>query len=317
MKRSDEIKDFAIPATPRIAARDLATPRDFWRYAVTRFQTAGLDYGHGTDNALDEAAFIVLEGLSLPIDNIEPWLDCALTRPERKRLAALIEARVKTRKPASYLLNRAYIQGYPFYVDERAIVPRSFIGEILFTAQNPTQTVRQVESILDLCTGSGCLAILAAQLHPQAVIDAVELSPDALAVARINVAQYNLAERLTLHHGDLFAPVAGNKYDIIIANPPYVDDIGMQALHPEHRHEPAMALYGGSDDGMALVRRILDEALDHLNPGGGLLCEIGRGRAAIAAAYAHLPLRWLDTAHSEGEVFWIDYDGLRAASRAA
>lgn len=309
---SKPARPYTLPAA-RSATRDLRTVRDFLRYAVSCFHAADIDYGHGTDNALDEAAYIILETLSLPVDLLEPWLDCALTAPERRRVAGMIHDRVNTRKPAAYLLNRAYIQGHPFYVDERVIVPRSFIGEIMVREDSPVNGLAQVETILDLCTGSGCLAILAAQLYPQAVIDAVELSPDALAVAAINVRDYALDERLTLHQGDLFAPVPDMKYDLIITNPPYVDDIGMAVLADEHRHEPSMAFYGGAD-GMDIVRTILRDAHNHLNPGGGLLCELGRGRAIIEAAFPHLPFQWLDTANSEGEVFWLPESALRAVA---
>lgn len=307
------MKNNMKPARPADAVRDLATVRDFLRYAITRFHEGDIDYGHGTANALDEAAFIILESLQLPIDSLEPWLDCRLTAPERQRLTRLIHDRIETRKPASYLLNRAYIQGHPFYVDERVIVPRSFIAEILVREDNPACSIRQVESILDLCTGSGCLAILAAQLYPHAVLDAVDLSPDALEVAAINVRDYGLEERLTLHHGDLFAPVEGVKYDLIITNPPYVDNTGMDILGDEYHHEPRMALYGGAD-GMDLVRKIIDRAGAHLNPGGGILCELGRGRTVIEAAYPHLPFQWLDTENSEGEVFYLPASALHGAS---
>jgi ribosomal protein L3 glutamine methyltransferase len=285
---------------------DLLTVRDFVRYAVSRFTAAELTYGHGTTNAFDEAAFMVLEGLSLPVDQLEPWWDARLIASERQKLAGLIEARVTTRKPAPYLLNRAYINGMPFYVDERVIVPRSFIGEILCgdDASMFLDDVGEIESALDLCTGSGCLAILAAHLFPEATIDAVDLSPDALDVARKNVATHKIADRLTLFQGDLFAPLKGHSYDLIITNPPYVDAEAMNDLPPEFQHEPRMALESG-DDGLDIVRRILEDAPDHLNEGGGLLCEIGRGRALLEEAYPKLPFLWLDTEDSSGEVFWL------------
>jgi ribosomal protein L3 glutamine methyltransferase len=301
----------ASPPAADNAAQDLRTVRDFVRYAVTRFHDADIDYGHGTDNAVDEAAFIILESLCLPHDSLEPWLDCALTLPERVEIAGLINERVRTRKPASYLLQRAYIQGRPFYVDERVIVPRSFIGEIMWRdSNNPLRGLKSVDSVLDLCTGSGCLAIMAAELFPDAVVDAADLSADALAVAAINVRDYDLEGRVNLLQGDLFAPVAGNKYDVIITNPPYVDEFGMGILTPEHQHEPEMALVGGGPDGMDIVRAILAQAADHLNPGGVLVCELGRGKAAIAAQFPDLPLQWLATENSDGEVFWITREGL-------
>lgn len=291
-------------------AADLFTLRDFLRYAITRFETAGLVYGHGTTNAVDEAAFIVLEALHLPIDKLDPFLDARLLGDERRRLADLIDARVTTRKPAAYLLNKAYIRGIPFYVDERVIVPRSFIGELLFSGlfnggdgalvDDPDG----IESVLDLCTGSASLAILAAQVFPNAQVDAVEFSPDAMEVARRNIAEAEEGARIELLQGDLFAPLGKRRYDLIITNPPYVDAEAMAALPPEYAQEPALALAGGPD-GLDIVRRILREAPQHLHEGGGLLCEIGTGREILDAEFPDLPLLWLDTEESEGEVFWI------------
>jgi ribosomal protein L3 glutamine methyltransferase len=285
-----------------------ATVRDLFRYAVSRFNAAELAYGHGATNALDEAAFIVLEGLKLPIDTLDPFLEARLTHAERARLLALIDARVTTRKPAPYLLNRAYIQGVPFYVDERAIVPRSFIGELLFNGLvGPGALIDEpnaVESALDLCTGGGSLAILAARVFPHAAIDAVDVSVDALAVARRNVAEHDLAERVTLYEGDLFAPLGAARYDLILANPPYVDADSLAAFPPEYSAEPRLAHAGGSD-GLDIVRRILTEAGAHLTQEGALVCEVGRARAQLEAAYPDLPFLWLDTEESEaeGEVF--------------
>ncbi len=290
---------------------DLLTLRDWLRYAVSRFNAAEVFHGHGATSAIDEAAFIVLESLSLPVDDINPWLDCRLTAPERERLGALIEARVTTRKPAAYLLGKAYIHGVPFKIDERVIVPRSFIGEMLFDEAligNGGMVVEDsdaVEAVLDLCTGSGCLAVLAAHVFPNAEVDAVDLSPDALEVAKVNVAESPVGGRVTLHRGDLFAPLKGRRYDLIITNPPYVEAEVMDVLPAEYRHEPVMALAGGPD-GLDIVRRILADAPKHLNPGGGLLCEIGTGSEILDAEYPHLPFTWLDTEDSEGEVFWLD-----------
>jgi ribosomal protein L3 glutamine methyltransferase len=285
-----------------------ATLRDLFRYTVSRFNAAGLAYGHGATNAVDEAAFIVLEGLNLPIDALDPFLDARLTLSERARLLALIDARVETRKPAAYLLNRAYVQGVPFYVDERTIVPRSFIGELLFgvlTAESsPLGDPRSIERALDLCAGGGALAILAAMRFPNARVDAVELSADALDVARRNVAEHRLGERIALFQGDLFAPLGANRYDLILANPPYVDADSLAAFPPEYAAEPRLAHFGGAD-GLDVVRRILAEAPAHLTREGALVCEVGRGRARLEANYPDLPLLWLDTEESEaeGEVF--------------
>lgn len=306
----------ALDLTPADAATELRTVRDLIRYGVSRFNEADLDYGHGTTNAHDEAVFMVLEGLSLPIDQLDPYVDARLTLAERRKVADLLHARVETRKPASYLLNKAYIQGIPFYVDERVIVPRSYIGEILFSdliggddftlVEDPTE----VERVLDLCTGSGCLAILAAQIFPEAQVDAVDLSADALEVARRNVADSGFEDRIALHHGDLFAPLKNRKYDVIITNPPYVDAEAMANLPPEFRHEPQMALASG-EDGLDIVRRILKEAPKHLTPEGGLLCEFGTGREILEAEYPDLDFFWVETANSFGEVFWLTRDQLK------
>ncbi|HYA75070.1 MAG TPA: 50S ribosomal protein L3 N(5)-glutamine methyltransferase [Roseiarcus sp.] len=292
-----------------------ATLRDFFRYAVSRFNAAGLVYGHGTTNAVDEAAFVVLEALRLPIDSLDPFLDASLTREERARLLDLIEARVATRKPAAYLLNRAYIQGVAFYVDERVIVPRSFIGELLFHGLvgegSLIEDPDQIESALDLCTGGGSLAILAAKTFPNARVDAVDLSADALEVARRNVEEHDLSDRIALIQGDLFTPLGAKRYDLILANPPYVDAESFAAFPPEYAAEPRLAHEGGRD-GLDIVRRILAQAGEHLTPRGALVCEVGRGRARLEAELPELPLIWLDTEESEGEVFFV-----RAADLAA
>ncbi|WP_245986251.1 50S ribosomal protein L3 N(5)-glutamine methyltransferase [Azospirillum thermophilum] len=309
----DQISAEHIPAT---AAAELLTVRDLIRYAVSRFNEADLDYGQGTTTAYDEAVFMVLEGLRLPIDQLDPYLDARLTTAERKALAELLHARVTTRRPASYLLKKAYIQGIPFYVDERVLIPRSFIGELLFSdlfggddftlVEDPTS----VERVLDLCTGSGCLAILAARIFPEAQVDAVDLSADALEVAKRNVADSGYEDRITLHQGDLFAPLKTRKYDVIITNPPYVDAEAMDLLPEEFRHEPELALAGGKD-GLDIVRRILKEAAKHLTPEGGLLCEIGTGREVLEAYYPEIDFLWLETANSFGEVFWLTRDQLK------
>ncbi len=290
-------------------ADDLLTVRDVLRYAVSRFREFGLVFGHGTTNAIDEAAFIVLEGLHLPVDRLEPFLDARLTRAERTRLVELVHARISTRKPAAYLLGRTYIRGIPFRVDERVIVPRSYLGELLLSDALLGEAAfvpdpEEVGHVLDLCTGSGCLAIIAAMVFPNAAVDAVDLSSDALEVAALNVGESDDADRITLHHGDLFAPLAGRRYDLIISNPPYVDAEAMASLPPEYRHEPHMALAAGTD-GLDVVRRILADAPRHLAPGGALLCEVGTDRPALEEAFPDLPFLWLDTEESEAEVFWI------------
>lgn len=296
---------------------ELTTLRDFWRYAISRFRAENLSFGHGTTTATDDAAFLVLDSLDLPIDTLDPFLDAKLTMQERKLLAGRIEARVSTRKPSAYLTGRSYIQGIRFYVDERVIVPRSFIGEILFSEyadEDGEESVYLpdrfgVESVVDICTGSGCLAIIAAGMFPNAEVDAVDLSKDALEVAKINIADHNLEGRLNLYHGDLFGPLKNKTYDLIITNPPYVDHEEMAVLPEEYQTEPAMALDGGPD-GLDIVRRLLSEAPKHLNPGGGMLCEIGTGREIIEEEYPDLDFFWLDTEESQGEVFWITADAL-------
>jgi ribosomal protein L3 glutamine methyltransferase len=302
------VEDYGKPG------EELVTVRDFFRYAISRFNRAGIAYGHGTTNATDEAAYIVLESLRLPIDNIDPFLDARLTAPERKKLAEVIDARVTTRKPAPYLVGRAYIQGVPFHVDERVIVPRSFIGEIL--GMDPIggdatllPDPYAVEAILDVCTGSASLAILAAMRFPKAHVDATDISADALKVAKTNVEETGLSARVELLQGDLFAPVGRKRYDLILANPPYVSAEEMAALPEEFRHEPKLALAGGKD-GLDIVRKIIATAPKHLKPGGILICEIGTGRAALEKAMPNTPFSWIDTEDSSGEVFAISLEAL-------
>lgn len=292
------------------AADDLLTVRDFLRFAVSRFTAARLTYGHGTANALDEAAFLILEALHLPVDDINPWLDARLLPDERRHVASILDARVTTRKPAPYLVGKAYIQGIPFHVDERVIVPRSFIAELLLNdTLGPDQLglisdPEAIGSVLDLCTGSGCLAIIAAMCLPNAGVDAVDLSADALEVAKLNLAEHELEDRIRLVQGDLFQPLKSQRYDLIITNPPYVAAPEVAAFPPEYASEPQMAHLGG-DDGLDLVRRILSEAPAHLTADGGLICEIGTGRHILEEEYPDLPFTWLDTEQSEGEVFWL------------
>jgi len=293
--------------------RELATIIDLVRYAVSRFRAGKVVHAHGTSDPVAEAAFLVGEALHLPPERFDAFSRAHVTAKERTAVLALIEARVRTRKPAAYLVRKTYIQGVPFYVDERVIVPRSFIGELLagdLFGEDALVEPAGVGRVLDLCTGSGCLAILAALRFPGATVDAVDISKDALAVARINVEQHGLKDRVRLLRGDLFAPLGEARYDLILTNPPYVDAPGMAGLPPECRHEPRLALAGGAD-GLKLVRRIVAEAPQHLTATGGLMCEVGRGRAAVERAFADKSFLWLDTEDSSGEVFWIDANGLR------
>ncbi len=289
----------------------LHTVRDWLRYAVSRFTAAELVFGHGTTTALDEAAFLILETLRLPIDDLTPWLDARLLHSERHALANIIEERITTRKPASYLTQSAYIQGHRFYVDERVIVPRSFIGELLLGDGLDLAIPDQVNivSILDVCTGGGSLAILAALTFPDAQITATDVSAEALDVARRNVADYGLEHRITLIQSDLFAGLSDSQFDLIIANPPYVTEAVVAAFPPEYGAEPRLAHVGGAD-GMDLVRRILVDAGHHLAPDGTLIVEIGQGRAALESSHSHLPFLWLDTDDAIAEVFALDAEHL-------
>ncbi|WP_439625251.1 50S ribosomal protein L3 N(5)-glutamine methyltransferase [Shinella sp.] len=295
--------------------REFVTLRDYWRYAISRFNAADLSFGHGTTTAGDDAAFLLLDSLDLPIDALDPFLDARLLPAERRRLAERIETRVTTRKPSAYITGRAYIQGVRFLVDERVIVPRSHIGEILFNeyVNSPGSSFlpdpMAVTSAVDICTGSGCLAVLAAKFFPYAAVDAVDLSADALDVARLNLAEHEVEEQVTLHEGDLFVPLAGRRYDLLITNPPYVDHAALGAFPAEFRAEPQMA-HDGGEDGLDLVRQILATAGDHLNPGGGMICEIGSGREILEEEFPHLEFLWLETAESQDAVFWISAEAL-------
>ena len=290
----------------------LLTLRDWLRFAVSRFSVASLAYGHGTATALDEAAFLLLHTLHLPVDQLDPWLDARLTMMERRALAEVIDRRITTRKPAPYLTNEAFIQGHSFFVDERVIVPRSYIGELLMEGlAGIVDDAEGVERVLDLGTGSGCLAILAALAFPNARVDASDVSADALAVARRNVNDYDLQGRITLVESDLFGALGGRRYDLILANPPYVSVDAVAGFPPEFAAEPRLA-HAGGPDGLDLVRRILAEAADHLTPDGRIVIEVGSGRPLLERDYPNLPFLWLDTAESEGEVLALTAGELQA-----
>jgi ribosomal protein L3 glutamine methyltransferase len=291
---------------------ELETLRDWLRYAVTRFSAAKLAFGHGTDNAYDEAAYLLLRALDLPLDRLEPFLDAKLTQPERAQVAQLLERRTDQRVPAAYLTHEAFLGEFRFYVDERVLIPRSFIAELLPNGLAPyVGDPEGVASALDLCTGSGCLAILLAHAYPQAEVDAVDVSADALTVAQRNVAEYGLADRINLIRSDLYANLSEKSYDLIISNPPYVTDVAMEELPAEYRHEPAVALAGG-EDGLDAVRTIVRDAPRFLEPRGVLVVEVGHNRTAVEQAFPRLPLVWLATRSAEDSVFLVTREDLVA-----
>ncbi len=294
---------------------ELHTVRDWLRWGTSRFNEAGLAYGHGTDNAYDEAAYLILHALHLPPDRLDPFLDARLTHSERLAVLDRLQQRISRRVPAAYLTQEAWLGDFRFYVDERVIVPRSYFAEMLAEGFSPwVEDADDVEDALDLCTGSGCLAILMAHAFPYARIDAVDISPAALEVAGRNVVDYGLQEQIRLVESDVFAGLKGRRYDLIISNPPYVTDASMAALPPEYRREPALALGAGAD-GLDIVRRILAAAPRHLKPGGLLAVEVGHNQDIVDAAFPQLPLIWLDTPSSEGKIFLIRGDDLPAPSR--
>jgi ribosomal protein L3 glutamine methyltransferase len=285
------------------AQANLRTLRDVLRFAVTRFNEAGLAFGHGQADAFEEASFIVLRSLKLPLDKLEFFADAYLTHAEINALLQTIDRRVKKRVPAAYLLSEAWLMGYKFYVDEHAIIPRSYIGELLRDDLAPWVDDRDaVSDILDLCTGCGSLAVMAADAFPNARVDAVDLSADALQVARRNVGDYHFDDRITLVKSDLFDALKSKRYDVILSNPPYVTDAAMAKLPEEYRHEPRLALAGGPD-GMTLVKKIVRQARGHLKRGGLLFVEVGDGRAAAEQALGALPLTWLTTSAGDDMVF--------------
>ena len=289
---------------------ELRTVRDWLRHAVSRFTEAGLYFGHGCDNAYDEAVWLILHTLHLPRHCLEPFLDARLTRNERLSVHHLIQQRIAKRVPTAYLTNEAWLGEFRFYVDQRVIVPRSYFGEILEAGMAPwVEAPEQIGSALDLCTGSGCLAILMAHAFPDARIDAVDLSPDALAVAQRNVTEYGLEERIRLVEADLFAGLGDQRYDLILTNPPYVTAAAMAKLPREYLHEPALALAAGRD-GLDVVRRILHAACAHLNPKGLLAVEVGHNSNLVEAAFPDLPLTWIDCASAEGKIFIIQKEQL-------
>ncbi len=288
------------------ASPSFNTIRDMLRLAVTRFNQAKLFFGHGNRDAFDEAAYLVLSSLSLPLDKLEPFLDARLTPEEAARIHMLIDRRISERLPAAYLTKEAWLQGYRFYVDSRVLIPRSFIAELVMEQFAPwVEDPEEPAHILELCTGSGCLAIMMADAFPNAKIDAVDLSAEALDVAKINVAEYKMEDRINLIQSDLYQALPPKKYDLIITNPPYVNSASMGKLPPEYRHEPQMALAGGHD-GMDLVRKIVSEAGQRLNKNGLLIVEIGNEAAHAEAAFSELELTWLATSGGDDRVFLVE-----------
>jgi ribosomal protein L3 glutamine methyltransferase len=289
---------------------ELHTLRDWLRFAVSAFTEAGLSFGHGSGNAYDEAAYLILHTLHLPLDTLTPFLDTRLNAGEKKAVLEILKQRVDRKVPAAYLTHEAWLGDFRFYVDERVIVPRSFIYELLTTQLAPwVEDPERVYNVLDMCTGSGCLAILAAHAFPGADVDAVDISTDALEVSRRNVTDYALADRIELIHSDLFTALKHKKYDIIISNPPYVDAPSMAALPQEFRNEPQLAL-GSGMDGLDATREILKHAAEHLHPNGLLVVEIGHNRDALEAAFPKLPFTWLDVAAGDEFVFMLRREDL-------
>ncbi|AFK62933.1 N5-glutamine S-adenosyl-L-methionine-dependent methyltransferase [Advenella kashmirensis WT001] len=290
---------------------ELKTVRDVIRYAVSRFNDAQLAFGHGSDNAWDEAVYLVLSTLHLPLDTLDPFLDARLLEDEKKKCVSLIELRVKKRVPLAYLTGEAWLQGHRFLTDKRVIVPRSPISELLAEHLEPwVDDPENVQNVLDLCTGSGCLAILAALAFPNAQVDAVDLSDHAIRLAQRNVDMYQLGERVNVLQGDLYAPLEKQRYDVIVCNPPYVNSTTMAQLPSEYQHEPALALAGG-DDGMDIIRTILDQAAAHLSDDGFIILEIGNEYENFMNAFPALNPVFLETAEGDDSVLLLTREQLQ------
>ncbi|HEY6281990.1 MAG TPA: 50S ribosomal protein L3 N(5)-glutamine methyltransferase [Burkholderiales bacterium] len=288
----------------------LRTVRDLLRFAVNRFNQAGLSFGHGTHNARDEAAYLILHTLQLPLDQLEPFLDTPLTRKQITAVLNILRQRMTKKIPAAYLTHEAWLGDLRFYIDQRVIVPRSFIAELLRARLKPwIKDADAVTAALDLFTGSGCLAILMAQVFPNAVIDASDISRSALAVAKRNVTDYGLEDRINLIQSDLFKALRGRRYDLVVANPPYVNAQAMRALPAEFRHEPQLAFNGGND-GLAYVRPILQSAAKHLRKTGLLVVEIGHNRETLERAFPKIKFTWPNTSAGDEYVFLLKHHQL-------
>lgn len=295
---------------PAIECQELLTVRDWLRYAVSRFNAAHLSFGHGADNAYDEAAWLILSSLHLPVDQLAPFLDAHLLPHERALLAERIQRRVEDRIPTAYLTGEAWLHGLRFEVTPDVIVPRSFLAGMILNHLEPwLDETQPISRCLDLCTGSGCLAILLAHVFADSTVDAIDLSPAALAVARRNIHDHGVSDRVRLIESNLFTEVAGQTWDLIVSNPPYVDAAAMQALPSEYRHEPTLALASGND-GLDATRVILAEAKRHLNPGGLLVVEIGHNRAALEAAFPDISFTWPEIEGGNDMVFVLQRDQL-------
>lgn len=291
------------------ALQDLVTVTDFIRWGASRFSAAGLHYGHGTDNPVDEALVLVRHALHLGHDLPREFYAARLTQAEKRTVLELFERRIDERVPAPYLTGEAWFAGLPFFVDKRVLIPRSPFAELIESGFAPWLEAERVERVLDLCTGSACIAIAAALAFPAATVDAVELSAEALDVARQNVDRHAVGEQVTLLEGDLWTPVAGREYDLIVSNPPYVGTDEMAALPPEYGHEPAIGLHSGAD-GLEVVARILAGARAHLRPGGVLVVEVGNSAEAVAATRPDLPFTWLEFARGGSGVFLLTAEEL-------
>lgn len=291
---------------------ELVTLRDWLRYAVTRFNRGGLFFGHGCDNAYDEAVWLLLHELALPLDRLEPFLDACITAEERTALLEIIERRADERIPAAYLTGEAWLGEFRFNVDERVIVPRSFFAEHLEDGFAPwIEDPSEVRSALDMCTGSGCIAVLMAHAFPHAQVVAADLSEDALEVAATNVADYGLEDRIELVRSDVFDALAGRRFDLIISNPPYVTADSMETLPAEYLHEPRMALAAG-EDGLDVVRRLIAESRAHLNSKGVLAVEVGHNRHIVESAFPELPFVWLAGNGGDDMIFVLRAEDLPA-----
>jgi len=286
--------------------QELLTIRDWLRYAVSRFENSDIFYGHGTDNAYDEAVWLIMSALHLPHDTLNNFLDAKLTSEERAKLAGFVDERISKHTPTAYLLKEAWLQGYKFYVDERVLIPRSFIAELLVNdgLQPWIEFPELVNSAADICTGSGCLGILLADAYPDAEIDVIDISPDAIEVCNINIANYGLQQRVNAIKSDMFSALQGKQYDLIISNPPYVDAPSMAELPAEYRNEPQLAL-GSGTAGLDHTHTILREAANYLTDNGVLVVEIGHNRDALLDAYPDLPFTWLEVSSGDEFVFLL------------